>query len=712
MNPTGTAARRDRTALREHPPPGVRSSRPLQSILSRTVPLTLLLSVVLALFATAAVADPPNLTGAWLWRTENPVKLTLKQDGTRLTGKIESGTSDQSWDVEGQVTDAGAATLTRFILVAELGSTPEPALSAVIRQRGAPDRPGFLRGQVRLQYDAGNDTMAGDYSRINPSYYSDSGRLVRIDDVWDAIEFRRGPPQPDLEVVSFTVTVDPAGETIGGKKPWQILAEIKNSGNQDLTERFGIALQKIGQYGTPRPEQDFRGVAYGSATHPPLAVGESATIEWRTDRPTPTGNRPNVTDQDLALRVFVDHQEQIAELVEDNNRKTLWKVLCTGGGSGPPTREQVLWAEVPETGGIGERPDYSQILSRISDPARQVLCFIKLEAQRRARSTTGTVAGSAFLRGLKGHFLKDYLAGPSAQAGLDAMNAIGANQGAPSVSTKLGAAQYVPRMVRDAHPGTPTWLYPATEFWTLPVLGRGSNIDKIPIIDVPFLVGDENRSLVEDSDFIRGGKNLSNVMHWATGVKYGNVPRDALRELFIGYELLHLEGWDQFGEDAINDLISEEEGRLLGRRLRAASITSEAGLVTALDETFREARAWVGAMLKLRQEELDNLILAETPTQSNMWWGTLRRSYVAPWRAGVSIKSLLASGKTVDEVSRSGLAEQLTQIYTLIYEVDEWERRNGESITLTPATRRIINGDYDSRFRAAPKPHGSEWELR
>ena len=73
------------------------------------------------------------------------------------------------------------------------------------------------------------------------------------------------------------------------------------------------------------------------------------------------------------------------------------------------------------------------------------------------------------------------------------------------------------------------------------------------LIDVPFLVGDANLSEGGDSDFLRGGKNWSNVMHWATGVKYGNLPADALRELFLGYELYHLEGWDVFAEDALND---------------------------------------------------------------------------------------------------------------------------------------------------------------
>ena len=282
---------------------------------------------------------------------------------------------------------------------------------------------------------------------------------------------------------------------------------------------------------------------------------------------------------------------------------------------------------------------------------------------------------------------------------------------------------FVPEGLRRRYPEVTEdweWLYPATEFYDLSrkevfigwyrLIGVGKYVDLIDHIDVSFLVGEANLSKEADADFFGGGKNLSQMMHWATGVKYAHLPRNALRELFIGYEFWHLEGWEVFGEDAINDLIAEEQGRMLGRRLAAADIKSGAELVRKIDSDFREARAWVGAMLRLRRDEFDALILAEEPSKARYWWR--RGPFVPPWgRRGdaKSIKQLLEEGQTVGEVYKSRLVEHLIPIYTLIYEVDEWERRNGR-VGLTSLMVKIVEGKYDDQFRRAKKRFGTEWE--
>ena len=672
---------------------------------SRHLGWLIVLAVVAA--APAAFAEPPDLSGVWLWGGEvGGTKMILTQREYHLEGRIETASGDQSWEVVGDVSDAGEVMLVRRIPKTELGNTPAPVLADVMRKYADTTKPDMLRGTVKMTYDAAKGELKGQYNRINPFYMGNT--LLQVKEVWDDLNFRRAPKIPDLVVTRFAIDYEAPPRGTADNGPWSIKVEIENAGYADMTERFGFTLKKLGQYGTPQLETEFRGVAYASNTHPGLKMGEKTTVEWRTDKPTPTANRPNVTDNDLALRVVLDHEEKLQELSEENNEATLWKVTCEDKGPAGAGRGVSAWVESSEAG-YGETPDYAAVLDRMYSKERAVLCYIKMEARRRTKSTPGSVAGSKMLAALQTHFLKDYLASPSTTTGKAAIDLIGEHQGAPSVSSKLGAAEYVPKIVQSNHAGTPEWLYPATHFW---IIGgnRGKNVNRIRLLDVPFLVGDENDSLVEDADFVGGGKNLSNVMHWATGVKHAHVPRDAMRELFIGYELWHLEGWDKFGEDAINDLISEEQGRIFGKSLKDGSANST-NLVKKLDEAFLESRAWVGALLALRREDFDKLILAEAPGKSNMWWGGLPASYVAPWDKDKSVKKLLASGKKPSEVARSGLAEQLVQIYTLIYETEEWQRRTGRSTGVTNLQRRIIQGRYDSQFKSAPKQHGDTWEL-
>jgi len=258
-------------------------------------------------------------------------------------------------------------------------------------------------------------------------------------------------------------------------------------------------------------------------------------------------------------------------------------------------------------------------------------------------------------------------------------------------------------------------LVPATQFWVInkPGFGHGNNIQYLPILDVPFLVGADNPATGNNDDVSGGGRNLSNVMHWATGVKYGHLPKDGLRTLFIGYELWHLEGWDTFSEDPINDLISEEQGRMLGARLKNGSAASSSELAYAMNEDFRESRAWVGALLRERCEEFETQILAPAPAKSNFWWGYggMRPMYAAPWgddqTAGKNIKQLLAEGKSVEIVANSTLVDRLIQIYTLIYEVEEWEKQTGQTMQLTPAMRATVRGQYDAQLLKATLPSGN-----
>ncbi len=567
-------------------------------------------------------------------------------------------------------------------------------------------------GRLRFEFDEGFSNFEGtwSYCDVEPQRGWSGSRAEQAD----------ATSLPDFEIKSFAITRKEGSSGGGSGDYWQITAEVLNAGG-DAPDRFTLRLEKVDRWSEGEPS--FRPVAYGGTSHPALAAGESATITWRTDAPTATANRPNVvTHIDLAIRVVIDPDNEVEEADEANNAAALWRLSCAEPVTETTPKMAVIWVELPEGADApGPAPDsYGALLDAVEDKAGAVLCRIKLEARRRAKAGVGSVAGSRFVTALTTHFLKDYLAAPGRETGLAAIDTLGEGQGYPGIY--LGAYMYVPIGLRQRHPsylGEWAWIYPATQFWVIRTryqVSRGKHVSLIPYLDIPFLVGSKNLGTGVDADVKGGGKNLSNVMHWATGVKYWYLPKAAMRELFIGYELWHLEGWDIFGEDAINDLIAEEAGRMLGVRLARDDLRmrSEQELVRKLDQDFREARAWVGAMLRLRQETFDELILAAAPPKSQKWfgWDGKRPQVYPPWprgRGAKMIRNMLDDGATVAEVSNSGLVEQLTQIYTLICEADEWERRHG-AVGLTGVMRKAVEGAYDDQFKAVNKDFGAQWQ--
>jgi hypothetical protein len=510
------------------------------------------------------------------------------------------------------------------------------------------------------------------------------------------LDLATGPP-PDLVIrrLMGTGEVVKVGRTL--RRVWRVRAVVANDGRGDVTGESGLLLEgaRVEDFSTTPV---FR--ALGTVRLPPLAANASTTVEWVAGAPG-----PNVVDFDEfseanLLRVTADAGDAVPEVTKENNRRRLWKLRCDAVSA------PAVWVEVAEEGDRTRLspPDYGAALDALPErtpeqKARAVLCYIQLEAERRAKSPSGTIAGSRFENQLATHFLADYLRSPSPEAGRRAADGIGEAAGGV-----LKRALPVPKGARKVYPGVPANLYPATEFlatisYYRPIVRNanrpGKNHRFIPYIDGPFLVGDPNLRKGVNDDFGAGGRNHTNVMHWATGVKYGDLRGDAFRALFIGYELFHLEGWEVFGEDSINDLIGEESGRLLGRRLLQGTITSHAGLIAALDADFREARAWVGAMLRLRRDRLDDLILEEKPPEALFHWKKKER--MAPWE-GKTIAQRLEGGGTVRAVRTSHFVDRLIQIYTLIYEADEWQRANGA--LLTPLVKDIVNGVYDSQFRA------------
>lgn len=352
---------------------------------------------------------------------------------------------------------------------------------------------------------------------------------------------------------------------------------------------------------------------------------------------------------------------------------------------------------------------------------QQVLSHIKSRARELAAQPK-TVALSTFVEVLKKRYLSGYLEKVKAKASEDTLKFEGAaavaKVGMPIKAESLSVLghdehgnavgdfwevtavnvwnnQPIPKALRVLRPGLPETLAAGTDILRL------ENVKEMPFIDVPQLVGKGNTSRAADADVFEGGKNISQLMHWATGVKYSDpskYPENVMRELFFGYEMWHLEGWDVFAEDPINDMIAEEAGRLMGVRLHQGTLTED-NLVASLDANFAEARAWVGSFLKMCQSELDSFIVAEVLPKSQMWWGAMQEADL--W-GGQSVYEALLSGKSLDDVKVSRFVERVSGIYALIYESEKWQQQHG-TIDHSKVAIALCSGQLDSLLEKIAK---------
>lgn len=351
-----------------------------------------------------------------------------------------------------------------------------------------------------------------------------------------------------------------------------------------------------------------------------------------------------------------------------------------------------------------------------------ILTYIKEEAEKKAQTPPAIDPASKFSTVLKEKYLKDYLANPTAE------------EGKKATSEKIGR-QMEGRTTTSGvevkpeggawRPAANRWEEFAIRSWNkekipeLPLLARfhplfknisnlppeisaatdilmGENIANLPLINVPFLVGNVNPEIADfNADVTGGGKNISQLMHWGTGVKYSDLPRDAMRDLFVAYEKWHLEAWDVFGQDPINDLIAEEQGRILGAELRkggAGAIKDEATLQGFLNQSFLESRAWVGSLLRMRRNELEWWILAKEQKKAQFHWDPGDAWKIWPDK---TVTQMLASGMSEKDVKDSYLVRSQIEIYTLIYEADKWEKEHGP-IEITPLQKALVEGGFDS----------------
>ncbi|MFC1611112.1 hypothetical protein ACFL6C_09140 [Myxococcota bacterium] len=217
-------------------------------------------------------------------------------------------------------------------------------------------------------------------------------------------------------------------------------------------------------------------------------------------------------------------------------------------------------------------------------------------------------------------------------------------------------------------------------------------------LDFSKLLGEKNVERDDEwSDVRGGGKNWSAYLHFFTGIAFSRAPgseeglsEEALRELILYYEYYEQEGWVQFGEDAINDLIATDAGRLVGEALRAGKITTEEDLLRVVNESFDTSRAWVGKLLAIRRDDFDAwLMQAERPEKPD--WNQ--------WKKYETSLEMLAQGKSTDEVLASPQVQKQIEIARLIY-----EGQARDDIKITPLQRVIVEQDTQKYLDDADPP--------
>jgi hypothetical protein len=363
--------------------------------------------------------------------------------------------------------------------------------------------------------------------------------------------------------------------------------------------------------------------------------------------------------------------------------------------------------------------------------AREVLAFIKTEAAARAKAPGSIDPGSKYYKRLTTKYLSDYFASPTAAKGKEA------------AEEKLGAALEGRTVIVGGHETLQvrvkggvwravtsewevkaiTWLngqeLPAqlgrlkalkmfANVLALPTkLGAATDIlakentDELPYLDIPFLIGQPNPEIADfNADVRGGGKNISQLMHWATGVKYAAQNQLGLRELFLAYELWHLEGFEVFGQDSLNDMIAENQGRMLGAELLkgdTGALKHQADLLPFLNRSFGESRAWVGALLRFRRDRLDRWITAKEQQPANMHY--MDKDDI--WHS-LTVYQQFADGAKVEDVKASYIVNAAIEIYTLLYEADEWEKVHGP-IVLTELEKALVQGKLDTILEVMAK---------
>lgn len=212
--------------------------------------------------------------------------------------------------------------------------------------------------------------------------------------------------------------------------------------------------------------------------------------------------------------------------------------------------------------------------------ARKIIDQIKVSAS--SLTLPAPPSGGAFETWISKTYLSKYCSKPSSEAASIAIDEM----------SKLGAGGFT-------HYG----------FGLLRDLADKAIDDGIGYIDSPYLLGTPNPGSVSTTGFFdpwSQGPNPTQMMHFASGIKWSWAPTFLVQWYFVHYEKVTEEGWQIFGLDSLNDIIAEEGARLFAEDLKRSSVSCSGG-VADLDSYFRRGRVFLKSQLS--ESELERLAL-------------------------------------------------------------------------------------------------------
>jgi hypothetical protein len=130
-------------------------------------------------------------------------------------------------------------------------------------------------------------------------------------------------------------------------------------------------------------------------------------------------------------------------------------------------------------------------------------------------------------------------------------------------------------------------------------MASAAQAEGIGYIDSPMLLGTPAPDAVTADAFFdpwSQGPNLTQIMHFAAGLKWSHLPGFLVQWYFVHYEQTTEEGWQIFGLDSLNDVIAEEGARILAADMRAGSVRCT-GDGLDLDAYFVQGRRFLRRQL-------------------------------------------------------------------------------------------------------------------
>src|SRR5262249_41955292 len=133
-------------------------------------------------------------------------------------------------------------TLTEYTPREAAQGIPDDVWLQVLRKYGAPDYAGAVRSIIQLQYQADKGLLDGTRQALSVTYGGTTHQVSKVAVDPEKVQVTRGPDLPDLEVTEFT-SIDERYSETAKEKVWTIRAVIRNSGKQQVPQRFRVRLE-------------------------------------------------------------------------------------------------------------------------------------------------------------------------------------------------------------------------------------------------------------------------------------------------------------------------------------------------------------------------------------------------------------------------------------------------------------------------------------